>query len=69
MAISCKGQRGVNTCLRAIRGVRVNPIYIHVFLWRYHKKMKHLFRLVNPVYDMDTYIFKVNVFTKQAKYE
>jgi len=25
-------------------------------------------RLVNPVYDMATYIFKVNVFTIQAKY-
>ena len=31
--------------------------------------MNNVFRLVNPVYDMDTYIFKVNVFTKQAKYE
>jgi len=25
--------------------------------------------LVNLVYDMDTYIFKVNVFTEEAKYE
>jgi len=24
-------------------------------------------RLVHPVYDMDTYLFKVNVFTRQAK--
>jgi len=31
--------------------------------------MNNVFRLVNPVYDMDTYIFKANVFTKQAKYE
>jgi len=31
--------------------------------------MSNVFRLVNPAYDMDTYIFKVNVFTKQAKYE
>jgi len=31
--------------------------------------MNNVFRLVNPVYAMDTYIFKVNVFTKQAKYE
>jgi len=31
--------------------------------------MNNVFRLVHPVYDMDTYIFKVNVFTKQAKYE
>jgi len=42
---------------------------IHVFLWRNHKNMNHAFRLVNPVYDMDTYIFKVNVFAKQAKHE
>jgi len=28
-----------------------------------------VFRLVNSVYDRDTYIFKVTVFTKQAKYE
>jgi len=28
-----------------------------------------IFRLVRPVYDMDTYIFKVHVFTKQAKSE
>jgi len=31
--------------------------------------MNTVFCLVNPVYDMDTYIFKVNVFTKQAKHE
>jgi len=31
--------------------------------------MNHVFRLVNPVYAMDTYIFKVNVFRKQADYE
>jgi len=42
---------------------------IHVFLWRNHKSMHPVFRLVNPVHDMETYIFKVNVFTKQAKYE
>jgi len=31
--------------------------------------MNNVFRLVNPVYDMDTYIFKVKAFTKQAKHE
>jgi len=31
--------------------------------------MNTVFRLVDPVYDMDTYIFKLNVFTKQAIYE
>jgi len=31
--------------------------------------MNNVFRLVNPVYDMYTCIFKVNVFKKQAKYE
>ena len=30
--------------------------------------MNNVFLLVNPVHTMDTYIFKVNVFTKQAKY-
>jgi len=44
-------------------------IGIHVFMWRNHKNMNNLFRLVNPVYDMDTYTFKVNVFTKQANHE
>ena len=31
--------------------------------------MNTVFRLVNPVYDMDTQIFKLNVFTKQAEHE
>jgi len=31
--------------------------------------MNNVFRLVNLVYDMDTFIFKVNVFTKLAKNE
>jgi len=31
--------------------------------------MNNVFRLVNPVFDIDTYIFKVTVFTKQAEYE
>jgi len=30
--------------------------------------MNHVLRLVNPVYDRNPYMFKVNVFTKQAKY-
>jgi len=44
-------------------------IDIHVFLWRNHTNMNHISRLIHSVYDMETYIFKVNVFTKQAKYE
>jgi len=40
--------------------------YINVFQWRKHKNMNTVFRLINPAYDMDTYIFKLNVFTKQA---
>jgi len=36
---------------------------IRVFLWRNHKNMNTVFRLVGPVYDMDTYIFKAHVFT------
>jgi len=31
--------------------------------------MSNDFSLVNAVYDMDMYIFKVIVFTKQAEYE
>jgi len=31
--------------------------------------MNAVFRLTDPVYDMDMYIFKANVFTKQAEYE
>jgi len=42
---------------------------MHVFLWRNHTNMNHVNHLVDPVHDMDTYIFKVHVFTKQAKYE
>ena len=36
---------------------------------RNHTNMNNVFRLVNLVYGMDTYIFKLNVFTKEAKYE
>jgi len=31
--------------------------------------MNNVFRLVNPVYDVDTYKIKVDVFTIQAKSE
>jgi len=31
--------------------------------------MNNVFRLVKPVYDMETYLFKVHVLTKQAQYE
>jgi len=31
--------------------------------------MNNVFHLVNPVYDMDTYIYAVNVFTKRAEHE
>jgi len=31
--------------------------------------MNNAFRLVHPVYAMDTYKFKVDVYTKQANYE
>jgi len=31
--------------------------------------MNNVFRLANPVYDMNMYIFKVDVFIQQAKYE
>jgi len=44
-------------------------IRIDVFLWRTRRNMNRVFRLVNPVYDMNTYIFKVTVFTKQTKSE
>jgi len=42
---------------------------IHVFPWHNHENVKSVFYLLKPVYDMDTYKFKVNVFTKQAEYE
>jgi len=44
-------------------------IRIDVFLWRTRRNMNSAFRLVYPVYDMNTYIFKVAVVTKQAKPE
>jgi len=31
-------------------------------------KMNNVFRRVNPVYAMDTYMFEVTVFTQQADY-
>jgi len=31
--------------------------------------MNNVFRLVNPVYNMKMYLFKVTVFIKQAKSE
>jgi len=31
--------------------------------------MNHVFRLVNPVYDRNPYMFKVDVFTQQTTYE
>jgi len=49
--------------------MQVRWIDIHVFQWRKHKNMSNIFRLINPVHVMDTYIFKVNLFTKQAIYE
>jgi len=39
------------------------------FLGFSHKNMYTVFRLVNPVYDMDMSIFKVVVFIKQAEYK
>jgi len=33
------------------------------------KKKKNVFRLLNPALDRNTYIFKVYVIIKQAKYE
>ena len=33
-------------------------IGIHVFLWRTYKNTNNVFRLVDPVYDMDTYLLK-----------
>jgi len=44
-------------------------IDIHVFLGGSHKNTNTVFRLFNPVYDMDMPIFKIIVFMKQAKSE
>jgi len=44
-------------------------IHINVFRWRIRRNMNSASRLVYPVYGMNTYIFKVAVFTKQAKSE
>jgi len=33
-------------------------------MWRNHTNIHQVFRLVHPVYGMDTYIFKLNVFTE-----
>ena len=37
-----------------------------VFPWRSHNNTNRVFRLVHPIYDLNTYMFKVNVFTKLA---
>jgi len=42
-------------------------IGIHAFLGQSHTNTNNAFRLCNPVYDMDTYTIKVNVFAKQTK--
>jgi len=59
----------LNTDADSSEGLRVNPIGIHVFLGRSHKNTNYVFYLVNPVYGMDMYIFKLAVFIKQAQYE
>ena len=38
-------------------------------MWRNHTHMNNVFCLNNPVYDLDTCIFKVKVFTKQENSE
>jgi len=43
-------------------------IGIHVFMWSSHMNTNGVFHLLYPVCDMNMYIFKVNVFTKYAKY-
>ena len=43
--------------------------FIHSEHTSTHKNMHNAFCPVNPVHDMDTYIFKVSSFTNQAKYE
>jgi len=35
---------------------------MHVFLWRNHTNMNNIFRVVNPVYNMEIYIFKVTLY-------
>ena len=42
---------------------------MNVFLWRIRRNMNSVSRLIYPIYGMNTYIFKVTVFTKQAKSE
>jgi len=42
---------------------------IHVFLGRSHTNMNTIFRLVNPVFDRNMFIFKVTVFINRAEYE
>jgi len=52
-------------------GGGVNPVD-SIFTYsceRSHTNTNTAFRLVNPVYGMHTYMCKVHVFTKQAKYE
>jgi len=42
---------------------------MHVFLPRRHRHTNRVFRLVYPVYAMNTYIIKVNAYTKHAESE
>jgi len=51
------------SCVSACDLLRVD-----VFLWRSHKNANSVFRLGNPVHGVNTLIFKVDVFTEQAKY-
>jgi len=49
-----------------LRGLRVESVFAYL-LWRSHRNTNSVFRLVCPVYDLNTHVFKVNVLTKQAK--
>jgi len=71
--LSCEGRRLRKLILS--QGLTLNPreptccILIYVFLGRSHTNTNTVFRLVNPLLDRNTYIFKINVFIKQARSE
>jgi len=71
MAISCKGQRRTHDLVGEKHGDQTYVLnrYSRIPVTQPQENTNTVFRLVDSVYDMDMYVFKLNVFTKQVKYD
>jgi len=66
---SCLSHRGFSPRLYTASSHYVLNTKSRIHETQPHEYMNNVFRLVSPVCDRNPYICKVNVFTKQAKYE